>query len=117
MFDVLIAHADTVRDVAVPGATSGLQGEGLEGTTLRHPNHGGKVRLGLTVCTSIPSCAASSLRVRTQTGKPGKWKGIFYSGKSLGNLKRLEEFGEITQSTGKQGISDKCYLLFLVIFK
>ena len=113
MSDVLIARADTVRDVAVPGATSGLQGEGLEGTTLRHPNHGRKV----TVPTSIPSCAASSLRVPTQTRKPGKWEGIFYSGKSQGNLKRLEKFGEITQTTGKQGISDQCYLLFLVIFK
>ena len=38
----------------------------------------------------------------TQTGKPGKWEGIFQSGKSQGILKRLE----------KSGISDKYYLLF-----
>ena len=69
MFDVLIARADTVRDVAVPRASSGLQGEGLEGTALRHPNHGRKVNSDLP---PIPSCAASSLRIPTQTGKPRK---------------------------------------------
>ena len=45
------------------------------------------------------------IRVPTQTGKPGKWEGIFQSGKSPGILNRLEESGKksgkITQNTGK----------------
>ena len=43
--------------------------------------------------------------VPTRTGKPGKWEGIF-------------RFGENhTKYLKTRGISDKCYLLFLVIFK
>ena len=40
-------------------------------------------------------------RVTTRTGKPGKWEGIFKSGKSQGVLNRLENSGKITQNTGK----------------
>ena len=40
-------------------------------------------------------------RVPTRTGKPGKWEGIFQSGKSRRILNRLEKSGEIAQSTGK----------------
>ena len=39
--------------------------------------------------------------VPTWTGKPGKWEGIFQSGKSQGIFNRLEKSGEITQNTGK----------------
>ena len=45
-----------------------------------------------------------SSRVSTRTGKPGKWEGIFQSEKSQGKSHKIME------------ISDKCYLLFLVIF-
>ena len=34
-------------------------------------------------------------RVPTRTGKPGKWKGIFQSGKSHGILNKLEKSGKI----------------------
>ena len=34
-------------------------------------------------------------------GKPGKWEGIFQSGKSQGILSRLEKSGNFTQNTGK----------------
>ena len=45
-------------------------------------------------------------RVPTRTGK---WEGIFQSGKKS---------RKITQNTGKfREFSEKCYLLFLVIFK
>ena len=40
-------------------------------------------------------------RVPTRTGKPGKWEGIFQSGKSQGILNRLKKLGKITQNTGK----------------
>ena len=36
-------------------------------------------------------------------GKPGKWEGIFQSGKSQGILSRLEKLGNFTQNTGKIG--------------
>ena len=36
-------------------------------------------------------------------GKPGKWEGIFQSGKSQGILSRLEKSGNFTQNTGKIG--------------
>ena len=36
-------------------------------------------------------------------GKPGKWEGIFQSGKSRGILSRLEKSGNFTQNTGKIG--------------
>ena len=39
--------------------------------------------------------------VPTRTRKPGKWEGIFQSGKSQGILNRLEKSEEIAQSTGK----------------
>ena len=39
--------------------------------------------------------------VPTRTRKPGKWEGIFQSGKSQGILNRLEKSEEIVQSTGK----------------
>ena len=48
-----------------------------------------------------------SSRVPTWPGKPG------FS--SQGKVK--EKLGKITQNTGKLEISDKCYLLYLVIFK
>ena len=54
----------------------------------------------------------------TETGKPGKWEGIFQSGKSQGILNRLEKSGKITQNTGKtSGIFRKMLCYFLVIFK
>ena len=34
-------------------------------------------------------------------GKPGKWEGIFQSGKGQGILSRLEKSGNFTQNTGK----------------
>ena len=42
-----------------------------------------------------------SYRIPTRTGKPGKWEGIFQSGKSQRILNRLEKSGKITQNTGK----------------
>ena len=36
-------------------------------------------------------------------GKPGKWEGIFQSGKSQGILSRLEKSGNFAQNTGKTG--------------
>ena len=91
MSDVLIAHADSVRDVAVPGATSGLQGEGLEGTTLRHQNHGRKVRLGLNrthvnsfLCSFIPR------------GSHSDWK-TWKMGRHFPAREKSEEF----EQTGK----------------
>ena len=55
-------------------------------------------------------------RVPTQTGKPGKpgkWEGIFQSGKSQGILIRLEKSGKSQGKSHKilesQGISDKYY--------
>ena len=56
-------------------------------------------------------------RVPTRIGKPEKWEGIFQSEKNQGILNRLEKSGRIPQITGKVGISEKYYLLFLVIFK
>ena len=46
-----------------------------------------------------------------------KWEGIFQSGKSQGILNRLEKSENHTKYWKIQGISDKFYLLFLVIFK
>ena len=43
----------------------------------------------------------SFLRVPHRTGKPGKWQGIFQSGKSQGILNRPKKSGKITQNTGK----------------
>ena len=34
-------------------------------------------------------------------GKPGKWEGIFQSGKNQEILSRLENAGDFTQNTGK----------------
>ena len=45
-------------------------------------------------------CYLIKYRVPTRTGKPGKWEGIFQSGKSQGILNRLEKSGKITQNTG-----------------
>ena len=46
-----------------------------------------------------------------------KWEGVFQSGKSQGILNRLEKSGKITQNTGEmRKISDKYYLIFLMIF-
>ena len=53
-------------------------------------------------------------RVPSRTGKPGKWEGIPVR-ENQGILNRLEKSGKITQITGKVGISEKYYLLFLVI--
>ena len=39
--------------------------------------------------------------VPTSTGKPGKWEGIFQSGKSQGILSRLEKSENFTQNTRK----------------
>ena len=40
-------------------------------------------------------------QVPTQTGKPGKWEGIFQSWKSQGILNRLGKSGKTLQNTGK----------------
>ena len=46
------------------------------------------------------------------------WEGIFQSGKSQVILNRLKKSGKIKQNTGKfKRISDKCYLLSLLIYK
>ena len=39
--------------------------------------------------------------VPTGSRKPGKWGGIFQSGKSQGILSRFEKSGNFTQNTGK----------------
>ena len=58
------------------------------------------------------------VRVPTRTGKPGKWEGIFQSGKSQGILNRLEKSGKITQNTGKlREFQTNIICYFLVIFK
>ena len=47
-----------------------------------------------------------------------KWEGILQPGKSQGILNRLEKSGKITQNYWKtQGIWNKYYLIFLMIFK
>ena len=62
-------------------------------------------------CRLVWIVSLSGVPVRLET-----WEGIFQSGKSQGILNRLEKSGKITQNTGKQGISDKYYII-LVIFK
>ena len=48
----------------------------------------------------------------------GKWEGIFQSGKSQGILEQTGKVGKNHTKYWKiRGISDKYYLLFLVIFK
>ena len=66
----------------------------------------------------------SQLSISDVTGIPlgqenlVKWECIFQSGKSKGILNRPEKVRENHSKYWKsQGISDKCYLLFLVIFK
>ena len=54
-------------------------------------------------------------RVATRTGKAEKWEGIFQSGKSQVTLNRWEMSENHTQYWKIQEISNKCYLLFLVI--
>ena len=51
--------------------------------------------------------------VPTRTRKPGKWEGIFQSGKSQGILNRLEKSEEIAQSTGNSG---NCRQMLFIIF-
>ena len=55
---------------------------------------------------------AMSFRVPTRTGIPGKWEGIFQSGKSPGKVMEND-----TKYWKIQGIAEKYYFLFLVIFK
>ena len=53
-----------------------------------------------------------------KTGKPGKWEGIFQSGKSQGILNRLEKSGKTTQNTGKlRKFQKKIICYFSMIFK
>ena len=57
--------------------------------------------------------------VPTRTDNLEKWEDIFKSGKSRGILNRLDTSGKAKENHTKywkaQGISDKCFLLFLVI--
>ena len=51
-------------------------------------------------------CNVSRVPTRTgKTGKPGKWEGIFQSGKKSGNFEQTgkvrEKSGKITQNNGK----------------
>ena len=49
---------------------------------------------------------------------PGKWEGIFQSGKSQGILNRLEKSGKMTQTTGKfREFQTNIICYILVIFK
>ena len=51
------------------------------------------------------------VRIPIRTGKPGKWEGIFQSGKSLGILNRLEKSGKMTSNTGKH---EEFQILFVI---
>ena len=82
-------------------------------------NSGGKhytkrPRLQLCRWYLLSTCVSCIIvRVPTRTGDMGR---NFPVRKKSGNLNRLEKSGKIAQNTGKQGISDKCYII-LVIFK
>ena len=57
-------------------------------------------------------------RVPTQTGKPGKWEGIFQSEKRSGNFEQTGKVRENhTRYWKNEKISNKYYLIFLAIFK